>query len=289
MQRIHEGYCLVANPFNPKQISRVNLTSQEYPLVVFWTRNPKPLFRHLSILSDLGFQYYFLFTLVCYPKSIEPACLPFSERIRIFQTLAEQIGPEKVIWRYDPILISDQTPYSYHLEQFHRIAEALRGYTLKGIISFMTAYRKTWIRLKHLSLAPFHFQKKKLLPQDTHKLLQFTHQLLQVSQWNGISLQTCAEELQQIISLPIVSGACIDAKYIKATFSLNVINQKDPGQRSACQCISALDIGAYDTCLYGCNYCYAVTSFNKARKRYKEFQKDRPILLHGIDNKLIKN
>lgn len=35
---------------------------------------------------------------------------------------------------------------------------------------------------------------------------------------------------------------------------------KDPSRRKACRCVVSRDIGMYDSCVYGCPYCYATSS-----------------------------
>jgi DNA repair photolyase len=77
----------------------------------------------------------------------------------------------------------------------------------------------------------------------------------------------------------IAPGKCIDADYIHATFGIEVTRVKDPSQRAACGCVISKDIGAYDTCGFGCQYCYATTNFARAQNRRTRHDPDAPALI----------
>jgi hypothetical protein len=103
MNRVRAGFCVVRNPFNPQQSTRVSLVPQDVDLIVFWTRNPKPLLPYLKELDSRGYRYYFLFTLLDYPSWLELSTPAVENSLECFKQLSELIGPQKVIWRYDPI------------------------------------------------------------------------------------------------------------------------------------------------------------------------------------------
>ena len=119
--RIKEGFLYVRNPMNAHQISEIKITPEIVDCIVFWTKNPLPMMSRLDELKD--YPYYFQFTLTGYGKDVE-ANLPNkkTEMIPVFQELAEKIGKEKVIWRYDPIFFSDRYAKEYHLKAFQSIA-----------------------------------------------------------------------------------------------------------------------------------------------------------------------
>ena len=70
MERIKAGYCMVPNPFNPNQVSKVSLKPDDVTAFVFWTRYPEPLIKHLKMLDEMGYKYYFLITINNYPKRL---------------------------------------------------------------------------------------------------------------------------------------------------------------------------------------------------------------------------
>jgi len=151
MNRIRDGFCLVPNPFNRKQISRVSLKVEDVDALVFWSKNPHPMLKHLDELDRLGYLHCFLFTLNDYPSELEPALPDLEERIRTFKLLAEKIGPKRVIWRYDPIVISSISPFTFHEQRFERLSRSLSGYTGRVIVSAVSYYRKTERRLGELA------------------------------------------------------------------------------------------------------------------------------------------
>lgn len=140
--RIREGYVYVRNPMNPHQISRIVLSPEIVDCIVFWTKNPEPMFERLEELS--AYPYYFQFTLTGYGKEIECNIPHKKEKmIPIFQRLSEKIGSNRVVWRYDPILFTPIYTPEYHIRAFRQIATALSGYTNHCVISFVDTYAKT--------------------------------------------------------------------------------------------------------------------------------------------------
>ena len=129
VRRLREGYCTVPNPFNRNQVSRISLRPEDVDAIVFWTRNPRPLMPYLDELDSRGYRYYFQFTILGYPREIDPKSPPAATAVEAFCELAERLGPRRVIWRYDPIVFTGITPPAFHQENFQRLAESLRGHT----------------------------------------------------------------------------------------------------------------------------------------------------------------
>lgn len=137
--RIKEGYVLVPNPFNPKMISKVGLSPTVVDCIVFWTKNPAPMIDRLDKLQD--YKYYFQFTLNSYGEKLENNLPSIDKRIDTFKRLADKIGKEKVIWRYDPILPNGEYNVSFHQEAFARIADGLKDHTEKCMLGFIDHYQ----------------------------------------------------------------------------------------------------------------------------------------------------
>ena len=148
LNRVRQGWCLVPNPFNPNQVLRVTLAAAEVDAFVFWSRNPRPLMRYLDELDDMGCRYYFLFTLIGYPDRIDPGSPPLSLSIRTFQELSARVGPQRVIWRYDPIVLSGLSGTGFHESNFRLVAQELKGATGRCVISFVKPYRKARSRME---------------------------------------------------------------------------------------------------------------------------------------------
>ena len=140
INRIRGGYCTVPNPFNPRQVSRVSLLPEDLDVIVFWTRNPRPLFPYLDELDQRGCRYYFQYTLLGYPAQIDPHSPPRAAAISTFEELAVRIGPQRVIWRYDPLVFSKLTGADYDAENYARLAAALNGATQRSVVSLVDMY-----------------------------------------------------------------------------------------------------------------------------------------------------
>jgi hypothetical protein len=273
MERLREGYCLVPNPFNPNQVSRVSLLAEEVKLIVFWTRNPLPLMPYLPEMDRRGYQYYFLYTVMDNPRTIDRHSPTLNQSLETFQTLADRIGRQKVIWRYDPILFTSHSTIPFHLEKVAHISEVLKGYTDRCVISFAQIYNKVRNRLKILEEHGMELH----LPPDS-EVTEFLSKIFNLTASNQMEVYSCAQE-KHWEGYGIRPGKCIDGALIKQVFQIEVGHKKDPSQRKACGCIISKDIGMYDTCLYECLYCYATTHFETARRNHSRLDPSSPSLI----------
>lgn len=268
--RIKEGFLCVRNPMNPRQVSRIELSPEVVDCIVFWTKNPQPMLDRLQELS--AYHYYFQFTLTGYGRDVE-SNIPHKKEVMIpvFQRLSAKIGSEKVIWRYDPIMFTKVYTPEYHLKAFTQIAEALRGYTHKCVISFVDSYAKI---------------KKNMVELGVYELSQgdltaFAKELAQIAKKNGMTIATCAESID-LEECGIEHNACIDKELIKKIIGVELQVGKDKNQRGECGCIESVEVGAYDTCRNGCKYCYANHSPESVNKNCKKYNPDSPILCDVI-------
>ncbi len=281
MDKINRSYCVVSNPFNPRQVKRVSLKKEDVDLFVFWTKNPDPLIPHLEKLDRIGFNYYFLFTLNPYSEEIEPGLESVEKRIEVFQELSRLIGPGKVIWRYDPIILTRGMDLFYHREQFDFLSSALKGATRRVIISFYSSYRSGDKRLKKAGMDiffPENWEKKRK---------EFLHDLAKIARQKGMVVQGCAQK--DLEGTGIGRGKCIDNDFIEETFGLSFQAKKDTGQRPGCGCIPSQDIGSYDTCLHGCLYCYGWGSKKRVEGNFSHYNYEFPSLAGTVnENKEFK-
>lgn len=244
-ERLKAGFVLVRNPRSPHLVSSINLSPHVVDGIVLWTKNPLPMMDRLGELN--GYPYYFQFTLTPYGTDIEPG-LPSKSDVLLpaFQKLAETVGKDRVVWRYDPIIISGRYPADWHREQFRRTACRLSGCTEVCIVSFLDSYKNTKRNAEALgSLSPTDEQKTQLL-------LDFAATAREC----GMEINLCAEELN-LKSYGIFPARCIDAGRLSRLGGIPLQAEKDKGQRPDCGCCASIDIGAYNTCPAGCRYCYA--------------------------------
>ncbi len=270
--RIKEGFLYVRNPMNAHQISRIDLSPDVVDCIVFWTKNPANMMERLDDLRD--YTYYFQFTLTGYGKDVEPN-LPNKreELIPTFKRLSEKIGKEKVIWRYDPILISKRYTVDYHLKAFDEIAGNLADYTEKVIISFVDLYAKTQRNIRELDI-------KQMTKEEMTAL---AGEMAQIASKYHLLIETCAEQIN-LQEAGIQHGSCIDKKLIERISGCKLIAQKDKNQREECGCFESVEVGTYNTCLNGCKYCYANFNDNKVKENVKLFAQDSALLCGNVSS-----
>ena len=265
MGRIRAGFCRVANPVNPRIVSEVSLRAADVDAIAFWSKNPAPLLPHLPELADRGLRFFFLFTVNDYPPALEPFVPPIERRLAVFGELAQRVGAERVIWRYDPIILSDRMDAARHAASFARIAAALDGATRRVVVSAIDYYRKTERRLAAVERSTGETFCR--TPESDSRLAPLLAQMRTAAAAHGMEIRSCAES-DAFAQAGIAPGACIDAGYLRETFGLALSPRKDPGQRPLCRCAASRDIGAPDTCLHGCAYCYSTRSHEEAVRRH---------------------
>ncbi len=267
VNRLHEGYVLVRNPMNFGQVSRISLSPETTECIVFWTKNPKLMLEKLPELDNLGYRYYFLFTLTPYDQSLEPNVPSREKSLETFRTLADQIGKEKVIWRYDPILFTSGYSEQFHLEAFAQLAGQLAGFTDTCIISFLQMYKKCQRNMKCIELLDTTADTRLALVRTLHDL----------GAAHGISVQTCASG-SGLEHAGIPTGKCIDDRLISHIIGTEMTVAKDKNQRQECGCIESIDIGAYNSCPHHCLYCYANSDRASVTKNFAAHAPDSPLL-----------
>ena len=268
LNRIREGFVYVRNPVNPHQVSKISLSPELVDCIVFWTKNPEPMLEKLGKLREYAF--YFQFTLTGYGKDME-INVPHKRQkmIPVFQRLSERVGSERVVWRYDPIVFTRRYTPAYHLRAFGQIAKALQGYTDQCVISFVDVYQKNKRELQALGAY-------ELRQEET---AQFALELSRLASENGMVIESCAEHMN-LSKYGIHSGRCIDKRRIERILGCTIAGGKDPNQREECGCMESVEIGAYNTCLNGCRYCYANVS-QRAVERIREVYDPQSPLLCG--------
>jgi DNA repair photolyase len=258
MERIYEGFVDVTNPYNSSQIKRVSLVPAKecntpddgVEAFVFWTRDPRRILVNADELTKRGFPFYVMVTVTGYPAALEPYAPPAPEVLTAMKELARIIGAERVIWRYDPILLSSITDEDFHRANFNSLAQNLAGSVRRVIISIYDEYREARMRLFELE------RKGKLrMPDSSGDLSGLLADLAKSAEAAGMEIQSCAEK-EDFSSLRIKQGACIDAALINKLFGFE-FSGKDKNQRSHCLCCKSVDIGVYKTCEAKCVYCYA--------------------------------
>ena len=266
LNRLKEGFVCVRNPMRREQISRIPLSPDVVDCIVFWTKNPIPLLDRLDALGD--YPFYVHVTLTGYGHDIEPR-IPDKPRELLpgIIHLADEIGPDRITWRYDPILFSAKYTPAYHLHAFERIASSLEGHVESVVISFVDIYVKNRRNMAACGVCD--------LPE--HELYEFATALSHIARSHGMDIGTCAEGID-LAACGIGHSACIDRGRIERLAGGMLDAKKDPGQRAACRCIESVDIGTYNTCPHGCAYCYANYSPQAVKAALARYDPRSPLL-----------
>jgi hypothetical protein len=247
MNRIDAGFVFVRNPMNEGQVSRIELDPGVVDCIVFWTRDPQPLMDRLDRLDALGYRYYFQITLTPYDRVIEPRLTDKAEILGSILELSRRIGPDRIVWRYDPILIAPGIDAAWHRERFERMAGALSGSTNECVISFLDDYAKAHRRMA----------ERGIRPPNRDEAERIAEAFSGIASRNGMRLTTCAEAVD-LERFGIGHAACVDRERIERILAAKLKERiRKDGQRPHCRCVECVDIGAYDTCPNGCVYCYA--------------------------------
>jgi len=285
IERWNKGYIKWKNPFNgvPLYVSFKNTR-----VVVFWTKNPKPLMKHLNFLNENIKNYYFQFTLNDYDKEGYEGKVPkLANRIKTFKELSERIGKERVVWRFDPMILTNKIDVKELLLRVENIGNQLKNYTKKLVFSFadISTYKKVENNLKKEQINFVEFTDS--------TMHEFAKGLQELNKKWKFEIATCAEKIP-LEQYDIKHNKCIDDDLMIELFNndkplmdflgvkfeepnlfdnSNRIKKtrkiKDKGQREACGCIMSKDIGQYNTCPHECVYCYANTSKEIAKRNYK--------------------
>lgn len=298
--RLKIGYSAWTNPFNGVK-SYVSYKNTRF--IVFWSKNPRPLLSHLDYLKERQIGCYIQYTLNDYEKEkLERGVPTLQQRIDTFKRLVDKLGKGRVIWRFDPLILTDNISIDALLVKIEHIGDQLQGYTEKFVFSYadIQSYRKVKANLEK-SHIPYH---EWMEPQ----MFDFAKGLSNLNEKWGYTLTTCGEkvDLQQfgiehnrcvddtlIIRLAYEDKELMDFLKVK-TFPLPTPDlfgnseplpadaiilpnntyathgdNRDKGQRLFCGCIVSKDIGEYNTCPHLCEYCYANTSKQFASQDWK--------------------
>lgn len=294
------GYSAWTNPFNGVK-SYVSYKDTRF--IVFWSKNPKPLLRYLPVLKQRGIGCYIQYSLNDYEEEgLEKNVPPLKQRIETFKQLTNALGKGHVIWRFDPLVLTDNINIDKLLDKVDNIGNQLLGYTEKLVFSFadILSYRKVQANLQKANINYIDWQE--------NQMREFARRLSVLNQKWGYELATCGEKID-LTEFGVKKNHCVDDEliiklayddkklmdYLKVKFypmpqkslfgdsesipdSAIILpngmyalhgDNKDKGQRAFCGCIKSKDIGEYNTCVHGCEYCYANASKQAAVMNYK--------------------
>ena len=302
--RLEKGYSAWTNPFNGVK-SYVSYANTRF--IVFWSKNPRPLLDYLHILEKRKIKCYIQYTLNDYDdEGLEKGVKSLDYRIETFKMLSERLGNESVIWRFDPMILTDTISIDDLLRKVQNIGDQLKDSTKKLVFSYadIASYRKVKSNLEKNNI-PYHEWNEELMDEFARRLAEMN----KARGWD-FRLATCGEKIN-ISKYGIEHNRCIDGDLITQLawndselmefMKVKIQNmpapslfgdieipsdaiklpnnkyfisshKKDNGQRELCGCMAAKDIGEYNTCPHLCEYCYANASKELAIANWKQHQ-----------------
>lgn len=251
MNRLRSGRVFIRNPFAEDVVNEISLKRKDVDCILFMSKDPRPMERHLDEMSSMGHQMLFQITINPYGKDMEPNVPDFEDVIASFRRISEKIGMERMSWRYDPVIFSDRYDISFHTGMMERMCSELEGSTYRCIFSFLSRYDK---------LKSF-FDNGILRDVSEKEKDNFVKQCSTIASEHGIELTACCT-----VDHPFaVRKGCIDSTLMR---SLGLpYEEQSTSIRKGCECVKSIDIGMYDTCMHDCIYCYANSSDGSRRNR----------------------
>lgn len=284
INRLQKGYVKWKNPFNGVPLY---VSFEKARLFIFWSKNHKPMLKYLNFLDEKGYNYYFQFTLNDYDaEKLEPSVPNVQARIDTFIELAERVGKDKVIWRFDPLILTEKIRVDELLKKVENIGNQLKNHTSKLVFSFadIKIYKKVQNNLRNNSILYYEFNEM--------TMNEFAEGLQGLNENWHFQLATCAEQIP-LEKYGITHNKCVDDDLMIKLFSHDKAlmdflgvkitlpdmfnpngsiekkrSNKDKGQRQFCNCIVSKDIGEYNTCPHLCEYCYANANKDVAIKNW---------------------
>jgi hypothetical protein len=264
MNRIDAGYCKMMNYYS-KASKYVSLEPKDVDGIVFWTKDASPFMKSLNKLAIWHYPYIIHYTINNYPKYLEPAVPPAEMSVSNMRRLSKY-GGRVVVWRYDPIIFTEEMTPAFHISNFGSLASKLAGSTDEVVVSFLQEYEST--KRRTLGIVSEQVDVK-------HELLS---NLASVAKDYGMKLSICSQE--EFVNKDIHKASCVDIARLSDVAGKPIIGKKR-GNRPGCMCYESIDIGDYNTCLHGCTYCYATRNMFLANKNMREHNVDSEFLCEG--------
>lgn len=279
VERLRRKHAAWVNPWNGK-VQYVSFAKTR--AIVFWSKNPGPFLGKIHDVLEMGYSVSFLYTLNDYrQESLEPRVPPLSERVRTFARLSSVLGPSRVTWRYDPLLLSGSLSADELLSRIESIGSSVHRYTRRLVVSFVDIAK--YPRVRRLLAWSGHPDVREFSPREVDL---FCGGLADIASGWDLEIYACGEE-RDLSMFGIRRGECISAKHLASAFpgdrqllsflapaleggsTTGAGPLKDPGQRRECGCVASKDIGRYSTCMHACAYCYANASPAEVRRNWE--------------------
>ena len=267
MNRYHEGFVDVRNPFRPKLVSRIYFSDVD--AIMFCTKNPIPI---LPYLEKIDKPKIFHITLTPYLKDIEPYVPDKVKIIESIKQVSTMLGSEYTYVRYDPVFINDKYTIDYHIKMFERMCKQLEGYITHIIISFLDDYKNVRKNLKVLN--------PKVLTKEDYK--NIGENFANIAREHHMTVQTCFEE-ENLVEYGFIKEDCLSIELAKNLTGKEKFKKWKARTGGKCNCVEMVDIGVYNTCSHFCKYCYANYDEKKVKENMKKHDKNSSLIIGNLE------
>lgn len=269
MNRIREGYVLVRNPYYPTLVTKFILNPQVVDVIGFCTKNPRPMFPYLDELKEYG-QFWYV-TITIFDKDLEPNVLDKYQVIEDFKYLSNKIGKNKVGVRYTPIIVDKKYTVEEHIKFFRHLVEELHSYTELFVYGFLDVYDK--LKINH----------PELIDASDNDKVRITKEFVKICQEFNVDLRLCSKE-KWLKDFGVDVDGCMRIKDYEYAISTNLdVKQKMQARKGYCACYLSNDIGAYNSCMHLCRYCYANGNKKLVETNYSKHDDNSPLLIGNIE------
>ncbi|WP_301705076.1 DUF1848 domain-containing protein [uncultured Parabacteroides sp.] len=295
--RLKEGYSCWKNPFCGNKKYAISYCNTRF--IVFWSKNPLNLLNYINDLEERHISCYIQYTLNDYEgEKLEKGVPPLAQRLDTFKRLVDRLGVGRVVWRFDPLILTDKISQDDLLRKIENIGDKLKGYTEKLVFSYadILSYGRVEKNLRKNGI--------QYIDWTPSMMSDFAQNLSSLNKKWNYTLTTCGEKKDYEL-YGIKANKCIDDDLIirfahndnvlmgylgveirrigMDLFDNSIPNgaldlgnglyalkkyEKAKGQRALCQCIESKDIGEYNTCPHLCEYCYANANKDSAIRNY---------------------
>lgn len=268
LKRFEEGFVYSRNPMFPNKVTRYELNPEVLDCVVFCSKNYEPILPYIKSITD-KFNTYFHYTITAYGKDIEPNVPTIDKSIETLIKLSEIVGKQRIAWRYDPILLTENYTKEIHYETFEYMAKKLSPHIERCIFSFVEMYKKLKTNMPEIVL---------LTDNDKQEIAK---NIGTIAKRNNILIQTCATN-GNYEEYNICPSGCMTAEILEKANNITLKKIKHSGNRSGCNCIENRNIGDYDSCPNGCKYCYANQNPKIALENFKKHNPNFDMILGNL-------
>lgn len=276
LNRLKEGYAYSRNPYNKSEVYSYDLKPENVDALIFCSKDYSPILNDISWIND-KYNIFCHYTITSYGRDVEVNLSSIDDNIKTLKRLSSIIGQDKLAWRFDPILLTEKYGIDYHLDKFEYIAKRIHDDVSYCVFSFVDLYPKIQDNMPELL---------EITSRDKEELLEG---LGRISGKYGLPIQTCAIN-EDYSKYNIKKSGCITSKILEEANGICFKNIKHEGNRKNCRCIPSRDIGAYNTCINGCRYCYANRNHENALLNYSRHDVNSPLLIGKVrrDDRIIK-